>query len=160
MKTSEFRNCKILIISGAGFIGSNLDKMILFNYDVKELLIVDNLLSSDACNIPYDERVNFIYGSITDERVLGCLPMDLEYVFHLACYHGNQSSIADPFADHENNALTSLKLFSTIKDLKGLKKVVYAAAGCAVAEKTFDTAKATEEDAPISLYHYSPYSIS
>jgi UDP-glucose 4-epimerase len=38
--------------------------------------------------------------------------------------------------------------------------VVYAAAGCAVAEKTFDGASATKEDAPVSLYHDSPYSIS
>ena len=40
------------------------------------------------------------------------------------------------------------------------KKVVYAAAGCAVAEKTFDDATATSEDAPVSFFHDSPYSIS
>ena len=38
--------------------------------------------------------------------------------------------------------------------------MVYAAAGCAVAEKTFDGAAATTEDAPVSLFHDSPYSIS
>jgi nucleoside-diphosphate-sugar epimerase len=41
-----------------------------------------------------------------------------------------------------------------------LRKVVYAAAGCAVAEKTFGEARATPEDAPVSLFHDSPYSIS
>ena len=41
-----------------------------------------------------------------------------------------------------------------------MRKVVYAAAGCAVAEKTFDGAHATTEDAPVSLFHDSPYSIS
>ena len=51
-------------------------------------------------------------GSITDDDILRDLPDDLDYVFHLACYHGNQSSIADPIADHDsNNLLTSLKLF-------------------------------------------------
>ena len=88
------------------------------------------------------------------------LPEDLDYVFHLACFHGNQSSIADPFADHKNNTLTSLKLFDRLSRIKNLKKVVYAAAACAVAEKTFDTANATTEDQPITLYHDSPYSIS
>jgi nucleoside-diphosphate-sugar epimerase len=38
--------------------------------------------------------------------------------------------------------------------------VVYASAGCAVAEKTFGDATATPEDAPVTLYHDSPYSIS
>ena len=88
------------------------------------------------------------------------LPRDLDYVFHLACFHGNQSSIADPIADHDNNAITSLKLFDQLKSFSSLKKVVYAAAGCAVAEKTFGEATATKEDAPLSLYHDSPYSIS
>jgi nucleoside-diphosphate-sugar epimerase len=44
--------------------------------------------------------------------------------------------------------------------MPSLRKVVYAAAGCAVAEKTFDGASATREDAPVSLHHDSPYSIS
>ena len=78
----------------------------------------------------------------------------------MACYHGNQSSIADPIADHDNNTITTLKLFDRLKAFSSLKKVVYAAAGCAVAEKTFGEATATHEDAPLSLYHDSPYSIS
>ena len=126
----------------------------------REVIIVDNLLSSDMANVPLDERVTFIPRSITTDAVLAGLPEDLDYVFHLACFHGNQSSIADPLRDHDNNTLTSLKLFDRLKDIKGLKKVVYAAAGCAVAEKTFGEAAATKEDAPISLYHDSPYSIS
>ena len=61
--------------------------------------------------MPVGNNVRFVYGSITDDAVLYALPDDLDYVFHLACYHGNQSSIANPLADHENNTLTSLKLF-------------------------------------------------
>ena len=98
--------------------------------------------------------------SITDDRILRALPEDLDYAFHLACFHGNQSSIADPFADHDNNTLTSLKLFDRLKEIESLKKVVYAAAACAVAEKTYDAPTATTEDQPVTLYHDSPYSIS
>jgi len=151
---------KILIVGGAGFVGSNLCHYILDEYDPKEILIVDNLISSDMVNVPNNTKVNFIFGSIADDRVLRQLPTDLEFVFHLACYHGNQSSIADPIADHDNNTLTTLKLFDHLQSFKQLKKVVYAAAGCAVAEKTFDDAKPTPEDAPVSLFHDSPYSIS
>lgn len=156
----ELRNKNILIVGGAGFVGSNLCHLILANHDPKEVWIVDNLLSSDICNVPNDPRVRFVFGSITDNKILHALPEHLEIVFHLACYHGNQSSIADPLADHHNNTLTTLKLFERLKDFKSLKKVVYAAAGCAVAEKTFDDATATREDAPVSLFHDSPYSIS
>jgi len=155
----NFNGKKILIVGGAGFVGSNLAHMIC-TQDPELVLIVDNLISSDPVNIPECGAVKFVPRSITDERVLRELPDDLEYVFHLACYHGNQSSIEDPLQDHDNNTLTTLKLFERLKDFKNLKKVVYAAAGCAVAEKTHGQARATKEDAPVSLYHDSPYSIS
>ena len=151
---------KILIVGGAGFVGSNLCHYILNEYNPKEIWVVDNLISSEMVNVPNNTKVNFIFGSIADDRVLRQLPADLEFVFHLACNHGNQSSIADPIADHDNNTLTTLKLFDHLQSFKQLKKIVYAAAGCAVAEKTFDDAKPTPEDAPVSLFHDSPYSIS
>jgi UDP-glucose 4-epimerase len=117
-------------------------------------------LSSDVSNIPMDPRVCFVFGSITDERILADLPADLDYAFHLACYHGNQSSIYSPLADHDNNTLTSLKLFERLSRIKSLKKVVYAAAACAVAKKTYQDPTATTEEQPVTLFHDSPYSIS
>jgi nucleoside-diphosphate-sugar epimerase len=159
MSELGFKEATILVVGGAGFVGSNL-VLKLLEQDPARVIIVDNLLSSDITNVPDDSRIYFGFGSITDDRILRTLPEELDFVFHLSCYHGNQSSIADPLADHDNNTLTSLKLFERLKDIKSLKKVVYAAAGCAVAEKTYDTARATSEDAPVSLYHDSPYSIS
>ena len=159
MTQANFSGCKVLVVGGAGFVGSNLVHQIL-QQDVKQIVVVDNLLSSDVSNIPADPRVQFVLGSITDDRILHDLPEDLDYAFHLACFHGNQSSIADPFADHDNNTYTSLRLFDRLKDIKHLQKVVYAAAACAVAEKTYDAPAATTEDQPVTLYHDSPYSIS
>ena len=159
MDRDTFKNSKILVVGGAGFVGSNLVIKLLQD-DPSEIIVVDNLLSSDVSNVPTASNVRFVLDSITDDVILSSLPTDLDYAFHLACYHGNQSSIANPLADHENNTLTSLKLFERLKDLESLRKVVYAAAGCAVAEKTYEDAVATTEEAPVSLFHDSPYSIS
>lgn len=155
----SFENSRILVVGGAGFVGSNLVHQLLHERP-REIIVVDNLLSSDTANVPEDPRVRFVFGSITDNQILAGLPETLDFAFHLACFHGNQSSIADPLADHENNTLTSLKLFIRLKDIAGLKKVVYAAAACAVAEKTYDAPAATTEDQPVTLYHDSPYSMS
>ena len=65
-----------------------------------------------------------------------------------------------PLEDHKNNGITTLKILENYKNNDLLRKIVYAAAGCAVAEKTLHDAKATEEDGPVSLFHDSPYSIS
>ena len=158
MNASVFEGASVLVVGGAGFVGSALVRRLL-EAKPRHVIIVDNLLSADISNVPEDPAIDFILGSIADDAILGRLPRDLDYTFHLACYHGNQSSIHDPLADHQNNTLTSLKLFEHVKDFS-LKKLVYAAAGCAVAEKTFDEASATPEDAPVSLFHDSPYSIS
>ena len=157
--TQPFKGKTALVVGGAGFVGSNLSHMLL-DQGIEQLTILDNLLSSDAINIPTHPRVLFIKGSAADQRTLEKLPNEIDYIWHLACYHGNQSSIADPIADHENNNVTSLRLFDYLSSRSNISKVVYAAAGCAVAEKTYGDAAATDEDAPVSLFHDSPYSIS
>lgn len=159
MEPIFFSQSNILVTGGTGFVGSNLVKRLL-QMPVSQVHIVDNLLSSERCNLPDDPRITFIEGSIADDNVLMRLSDKYDYIFHLSTYHGNQSSIADPIADHENNTLTTLKLFDHIKNWRKVKKVVYSAAGCAVAEKTLDVAHATSEDAPITLVMDSPYSIS
>jgi nucleoside-diphosphate-sugar epimerase len=150
---------RVIVVGGAGFVGSNLCRKLL-ETDVAEILVIDNLLSAERENIPESKRVVFRKGSIADDAVLNQIDDVYDYIFHLATYHGNQSSIHDPIADHDNNLLTTLKLFDRIKDYKKIKKAVYAGAGCAVAEKTFEDAKPTSEDAPVSLEMDSPYSIS
>jgi len=153
-------NCNILIVGGAGFVGSNLATTLLNSAKGVSVTIIDNLLSSELSNIPRSPSVKFIKGSITDDLILTEVNDKYDYVFHLATYHGNQSSIENPLADHENNTLTTLKLYEQIKNFKKLKKVVYSSAGCSVAKKTHDNAVATTEDEPIEIMQDSPYSIS
>lgn len=156
----DFNKSKVLVVGGAGFVGSNLTKMILNeNMDVN-VWVVDNLLSSERENLPEDPRLKFILGSIADDNILALLDDSFDYVFHLSTFHGNQSSIHDPIKDHENNTLTTLKLMNHMKDFKKLKKLVYSAAGCSAAKKTYGEAEATTEEAPLSVVQDSPYSIS
>ncbi len=149
----------ILITGGAGFIGSNLTNKIISSYDVKKIIIVDNLISSESFNIPSSKKIKFLYGSISNDSILNKIP-NIDIVFHLSCYHGNQSSIANPIEDHDNNLITSLKLFDFVAKKRNIKKIVYAAAGCAVAEKKYGKVNPTYEDSRISLFQDSPYSIS
>lgn len=158
--STKFAGQNILVTGGAGFVGSNLVKMILNLNKIVKITIVDNLLSSEKINIPDDKRIYFIEGSITSDNILNQLTDDFDYIFHLATYHGNQNSIYNPLADHENNTLTTLKLYNWIKNFKKIKKVVYSSAGCSVAKKTFNKAEATIENSPIEINQDSPYSIS
>ncbi|MBL4844272.1 MAG: NAD-dependent epimerase/dehydratase family protein [Planctomycetes bacterium] len=161
MDTGAFNGKRVLVVGGAGFVGSNLVRLLLSGSPEVEVVVVDNLLSSERENLPSDEaRLELRVGSIADDAILGEIRDEFDTVFHLACFHGNQSSIHDPIADHDNNLLTTLKLFNHLSGFKRLERVVYSGAGCAAAKKTYDAASATTEEAPLSLDQDSPYSIS
>ena len=155
---SIFSNKKILIAGGAGFVGSNLCKMLLGESDAS-VVVIDNLLSAEEFNLP--EGVEFINGSLSDDAVISDISDEYDYIFNLVTYHGNQSSIHDPMADHENNLLPMLKIINRVKDFKNLKKLVYSGAGCAVSKKNvWKDTEAVEETDVVSLDMDSPYSIS
>jgi len=156
---TSFEGSRILVVGGAGFVGTNLVRQ-LHAAGAAAIVVVDNLLSSERVAVPDLPGIRFVHASITEPAVLADIVDDLDYVFHLATYHGNQSSMHDPIADHANNAYPNLVLFNHCKGFQRLRKLVYASAGCTVAEKTFEEAAATQEDAPVSLYLDSPYQIS
>ena len=154
------KGAEILITGGAGFVGSNLVRRCL-KEGAARVVAVDNLLSSERDNLPADPRVELWTGSIADDDLLAGIEDRFPYIFHLSTYHGNQSSIADPLADHRNNLLTTLKLYERLKGFKKtLRRVVYVSTGCALAEKDVLEAEAVVEDGPVPLDYDSPYQIS
>lgn len=156
----RFDGKNLLVVGGAGFVGGNLVRRILAGSPGASVLVIDNLLSSERENVPEDPRVRFLEASATSGEALAEVEDRFDVLFHLATYHGNQSSIHDPLADHENNTLTTLKLLHRVREHRRLAKFVYSSAGCGAAAKTFGEPEATTEDAPISLIQDSPYSIS
>jgi nucleoside-diphosphate-sugar epimerase len=149
---------RVLVVGGAGFVGSALLRLALAE-GAEDALVVDNFLSSERDNLPDDDRVTLVTGSIADDDVLAALPVRPDLVFHLATFHGNQSSLADPLADHENTLLTTLKLYDRLSRLRPAR-VVYASTGCSLADKGVSEARAVVEDQPISLDFDTPYQIS
>jgi len=148
-----------VVIGGAGFIGSWVVDEILKDSNAR-ITIVDNLMSSEKWNISLDPRVTFILGSAADVNVLNSIKGKVDYVYQLACFHGNQSSIARPLDDFENGLKITLVTLEWVKNSNPQARVIYSGAGCAVAEKTWDEPTAVEEHESTSLLHDSPYSIS
>ena len=148
-----------LVVGGAGFVGSWVVENLLKETN-GEIFIVDNLLSSEKTNVSTDSRVHFIEGSASDEKVLNQIDINLDQVFHLACFHGNQSSIENPLMDLENNMKPTLTVLNWVEKKVPSARVVYTGAGCAVAPKTWDTPTGVPEVDETPLLHDSPYSIS
>ena len=82
----------IIITGGAGFIGSNLVKVLL-EQDVEKLLIIDDLSTGSESNISSvlnDERIEFINSRIEDIDNLDNLFSSYDFCYHLAAGVGVQ----------------------------------------------------------------------
>ena len=148
-----------VVVGGAGFVGSWVVEEILKDPEAK-VTIIDNLISSEKWNISTDKRVTFVKGSASEISTFNEITREVDFVFQLACFHGNQSSIARPLDDLENGLKSTLVTLEWVNNVCPQTKVIYAGAGCATANKTWETPSPVEESNSTELLHDSPYSIS
>lgn len=123
-----YLNKTILITGGAGAIGHNLVNALL--PIVKKIVIIDDLSSGFADNVPNDKKIHFLNGSVLDNTMLGSAflyPIDI--VFHLAANFANQNSVDHPQKDLLVNSLGTLKLLEKCTE-KRISKFIYSSSSC------------------------------
>ena len=151
-----YSNNTILITGGAGCIGRTLITTLL-KADPKQIVVLDDLSASYEWNIPKDERVFFLRGSVLDEvfmkRAFSFRP---QYVFHLAAHFANQNSVDNPETDLLVNGLGTLRTLE-YANLAGVQKFVFASSGCSVYGN--NSPLPLKEDY-ISLHLDTPYQIN
>ena len=129
---NAYKDQTILVTGGAGAIGSNLVRA-LANLGAKKVIILDNLFSSYAWNIPNLPNVLFVNGDITNDidlkRVFNEKPA---YVFHLAAFFANQNSVDYPETDLLVSGLGTIKMLEYSVLTGNIKRFVYAGSGCAI----------------------------
>jgi UDP-glucose 4-epimerase len=97
----QLENSRILVIGGAGFVGSHIVDQLL-DEPVREVIVLDNLVRGTRENLSTavgDDRVSRVEGSILDTELLAELMSGTDYVFHLAalwlyeCVHEPRSAV-------------------------------------------------------------------
>lgn len=140
---------------GAGAIGSNLCRALA--EAGAQVIILDNLSSSEPWNIPQDPGVRFVEGDIRDEtRLKQVFKEKPEVVFHLAAFFANQNSVDDPETDLQVNGLGTLRLLE-YSVLCGIQRLVYASSGCSIYGNN-PSLPASEESMSMNLS--TPYQIT
>jgi UDP-glucose 4-epimerase len=122
---------RVLVTGGAGFIGSNLCRVL--RADGAAVVALDNLSTGYRANLERLSGVELVERDIrepaaVDEAVRGC-----EIVFHLAASVGNRRSIEDPVADSETNVLGTLRVLEAARNA-GVRKVVYSSSAAIFGE--------------------------
>ena len=122
----ELDNSRILVIGGAGFVGSHIVDQLL-EEPVREVVVLDNFVRGTRENLKSaeaDERVTIVDGSLLDTDLLAELMSGTDYVFHLAalwlyeCVHEPRSAV-------EVNIVGTFNVIEAAQ-AAGVKKVVYS----------------------------------
>ncbi|RLI19278.1 nucleotide sugar epimerase [Candidatus Bathyarchaeota archaeon] len=122
---------RILITGGAGCIGGNLIKALL-RAEPEKIIVIDDLSAGFEWNLPKDDKVVFIRGSIlNEEKMKRAFSFKPHYVFHLAAHFANQNSVDHPETDLLVNGLGTLKTLQ-YAHLVGVERFVFASSGCSV----------------------------
>lgn len=118
---------RALVTGGAGFIGSNLVKLLLERgHDV---VVLDNYSSGYPENLIGLSGARVIEGDVRDDAVLKNAVPGCEVVFHLAASVGNTRSIEHPIQDSEVNVLGTLRVLEAARHHRVRKVVFSSSAG-------------------------------
>ena len=117
-----------LVTGGAGFIGSHMvDLLIQNNYLVR---IIDNFSGGHLKNIIHHKNSNNLEIEEIDIRDLSKIHnsfFDVDEVYHFAGVGDIVPSIEKPQDYFDVNVMGTLKLLETIRNMKKIEKIVYAA---------------------------------
>lgn len=101
----------ILVVGGAGYIGSHLVKELV---ETKKVLILDNLSTGYESLI--DSRAKFVQGSLGNQETLNNIfeTNSIEAVMHFAANSLVGESVQDPYKYYENNVSATITLLNTM----------------------------------------------
>jgi len=112
----------VLVTGGAGFIGSNVVRLLLDSG--RSVTVLDNLSTGYRRNID-ETAVRFIEGDVRDADRVVQAAKGADVIIHMAASVGNQRSLTDPRADTAVNALGTLNVLEAARAV-GVRKVVYS----------------------------------
>jgi UDP-glucose 4-epimerase len=125
--TQVFKNKKVLVTGGLGFIGSNLSlKLSELGADV---LIVDNMLPRQGGNLfniePVKDKVKINISDIRNRVSMNHLVKGMDYIFHLAGQVNHVDSVKNPLQDLSINVEGTLTIMESLKQNNPDAKVIF-----------------------------------
>lgn len=118
----RFKDRKVLVAGGAGFVGSNLVQML--SAEQAHITVLDDLSASNYSLIADIPNTSFVQGSVTDFDLVDELVKGTNIVFNLAA-RNITTSTKQPREDFNVNAGGMLNILMAGRK-HGIEKIVYA----------------------------------
>lgn len=144
---------KVIILGGAGFIGSNLAFELQEQY---ELFIIDNFSSGKKSNLK-DIRATVIKADLTDSKETFQIFQKIqpEIVFHLAALPRIQLSLDSPVETFKANVLITQNVLEASRQTK-VKRFIYSSSSSVYGDQKIPLVESMIPN-PISLYATQKY---
>ena len=123
-----YRDCRVMITGGLGFIGSNLARE-LVSLGAR-VLIVDTIFPDHGGN-PFnidglEERLRVNVCDVRNQTVMNHLVPEVDVIFNLAGQVSHIDSMTDPYTDLDINCRSHLSLLESCRHHNQQAKVVFA----------------------------------
>lgn len=143
---------KVLVVGGAGFIGSHLSDLLVSSG--AEVHILDNLSGGKKENI--NPKANFHLADITKFSEIKPFFVGIDFVFHLAALPRVPYSIEYPIETNDANINGTLNVYLAAKE-SGVSRVVYSASSSAYGDQSTMPLVETMVPNPKSPYGLQKY---
>ena len=146
---------RILILGGAGFLGSNLVRRCLRD-GIDQVTVLDSLdprLKSDATNL--DEvrsSIEFVHGDIGDADLMAELTRDQDVIFNCAGQTSHSISLEDPLFDAQINCLGNLTVLEAMRRGGSQARVIYTSSSTVVGRGDGTIVTESHNDSPRDVY--------
>ena len=144
---------KVVVTGGAGFIGANLVRQLLADDDIREVVVVDDLSTGSAANLP-GTGVELRKGTILHPALLDDAFRGADAVVHLAAVPSVPRSVADPVTSHHANATGTLEVLQAVRRAGGPYLVLASSSSVYGANPTLPKSEDLRT-APLSPYAVS-----
>ncbi len=145
----------ILIIGGAGFLGSNLVRRCLMEPG-SNVTVLDSLeprlrASTENLQEVWD-RIRFVRGSMCDEPLIGEVVQGQDIIFNCAAQTSHPLSLQDPLFDAEINCLGNLKLLEAVRLMNRKAVVLYTSSSTVIGRAVGEIIDETHGEKPLDIY--------
>jgi UDP-glucose 4-epimerase len=146
---------KVLILGGAGFLGSNLVRRCLSEKSCQVTVLdsLDPLMHSNTQNLQKIlSKIRFIRGDIRNETLLADVVQNQDVIFNCAAQTSHSMSIRYPLLDAEINCLGNLKVLEAVRLFNKDAIIVYTSTSTVIGKQKDIVADEFHPERPVEIY--------
>lgn len=125
--SSYFKNKKILVTGGAGFIGSNLVERIVSDGAI--ITVFDNLTPDTGANLynlnNVKDQIETLIGDLRDAQAVENAVKDKDIIFNLAGLLNHHASMTNPLEDLSVNTEGQIVFLESVRKNNPRAKIIY-----------------------------------